>query len=254
MIDPRDAGDRAFGLAEDYPVMETPWHAHDRPQLLYARSGCLRLRTARDLALLPPLRAAWIPGGLSHQVTAGRPAALRTVYFPPEEDDDAPAVVVFDAPPLLRELVATSCAWGLAPPDPALAQALHGLLRRLLDDWRTPAPGSRLPAPASPALQEALDWVFARLAFPVGLEDAARVAGWSHRTFQRRCREELGVPFSAWLAQARVLRATELLADPSLSVGEVANGCGFASQGAFSRSFAARTGLSPLAWRRAYHA
>jgi transcriptional regulator GlxA family with amidase domain len=63
-------------------------------------------------------------------------------------------------------------------------------------------------------------------------------------------REELGTSFSTWLARARMLRATELLADPDAAVGDVALRCGFQSPAAFSRAFQLHLGRPPSAWRR----
>lgn len=73
----------------------------------------------------------------------------------------------------------------------------------------------------------------------------ARKAGWSLRTLQRRCRDELGVPLSSWLLRARALRGLELLADPRMSVGEAALLCGYESTAAFSRAFHASLGAPP---------
>ena len=41
----------------------TIWHQHARAQLLYTRQGCTRLTYGDRISLLPPARAAWIPGG-----------------------------------------------------------------------------------------------------------------------------------------------------------------------------------------------
>jgi AraC-like DNA-binding protein len=244
MIDP-DQVSASFGLAEDWPALATGRHVHRRAQLLYATAGAMRLVTDTVTAVLPPDRAAWIPGGVVHDVTCRRPVALRTVYFDPGEDDGP--VVVFEAPALLRELVVEICGWGVAAPEGATV--VTGALRWLVDRWKLRPLPVTLPSARSPELRAALDHLLDHLAHPVGLDDAARAGGISTRSLQRRMQDELGTGLAAWLQRARVQRAVELLADPELEIGEIALRCGYQSPAAFSRAFAAVTGVAPSAWR-----
>jgi len=246
-LDPDEVDLPAFGLAEDLPALDGDWHTHARPQLLYATSGAMRLYTGRRIAVLPPQRAAWIPGGVAHRVQCGRPVQLRTVYFPAGNDGE---LVVFEAPPLLREMAREACEWGLSPPETEAGAAFFVAFEGLVSGWRASALTLSLPAATTPALQRGLDHLLARLGRPVGLADAAKAAGMSPRTLQRRCKKELGVGLSEWLQQARVLRALELLADPEVQIGEVALRCGYQSQAAFTRVFQRRLGVAPSVWRR----
>ncbi len=248
LIDP-DAIRRPFGLAEDLPALRSEWHRHRRPQLLYASEGALRLEAADRLVLLPPARAAWIGAGLLHRVEARRPVRLRTVYLAPEQDPSPGELCVFQAPALLREMAIQAAAWGHAGPElPEMAPffaALAGLVRR----WRERPLAVELPAARSAELGRALEFLLGRLDAPVRLAAAARAGGMSPRTLQRRCQEELQIGLREWLGRARIVRALELLADPGMSVGEVAWGCGYQSVAAFSRAFAGALGSPPSAWR-----
>ena len=246
-IDP-DAVAGRFGLAEDLPALQGDWHQHARPQLLYASQGALRLYAERLQVVLPPERAAWIPAGLPHRVSCGRPAHLRTVYLLPEDGGDE-GLAVFSAPPLLREMVLQAAAWGPSPPeDPGVLPFLEALAH-LARRWRAAPLALGLPAAQSPALAAALGLLEDRLARPVGLADAARAAGLSPRTLQRRCQDELGMPLGAWLHRARVARSLELLAIPHLSVGEIAVLVGYGSSAAYCRAFHDLLGSAPGAWR-----
>lgn len=247
-LDP-DAVPHPFGLAEDLPALLSDWHQHARPQLLYASEGALRLLAADRLVLLPPERAAWIGAGLPHRVEARRPVRLRTVYLAPEDDPAPGSLAVFPAPPLLREMAKQAGAWGPAPPDLPEVGPFFRAFAALAARWRAAPLALELPAARSPELVRALDHLLARLDRPVGLEDAARAGGMSARTLQRRCQEELGIGLKRWLTQARLLRALELLADPALSVGEVAWAAGYQSAAAFSRAFSEALGSPPSAWR-----
>jgi AraC-like DNA-binding protein len=256
MLDPDRLPVPAFGLAEDSERMDTPWHHHRRPQLLYCIEGAMRLHSERHMVLLPPQRAAWIPPGCRHRAISGRPIRLRTVYFPPPAEGDLPTpegsdLAVFTAPALLREMARQACAWGIAPGDrPEVASFFQAFLH-LVHGWRHAGTLPPLPNARTDELARALVWMSARLEHAIGVEDAARAAGLSIRTLQRRCRDELGTSLQSWLVRARILHGMELLANRDLSVGEVALRCGYETQAAFTRAFHAETGKSPTAWRAA---
>ncbi|MBK8937957.1 MAG: helix-turn-helix transcriptional regulator [Polyangiaceae bacterium] len=85
-----------------------------------------------------------------------------------------------------------------------------------------------------------------------GLADIATLArrlGVSPRTLQRKLEAE-GVAYSELLDQARRELACAYLADPALSVEEIAALTGYSEASAFSRAFRRWTGASPLRYRR----
>ncbi len=248
ILDP-DAIPHPFGLAEDLPALQSDWHAHARPQLLYASEGALRLEAADRVVLLPPERAAWIGAGLRHRVEARRPVRLRTVYLDGEPEAGGGALCVFQAPPLLREMAIQAGVWGPSPPDLPEVAPFFAALTALTARWRATPLALELPAARSPALARALEQVLAHLDRPTDLERVAKASGMSVRTLQRRCQDELGLGLKAWTCRARLLRALELLADPTQRVGEVAWACGYQSQAAFGRAFSAALGAPPSAWR-----
>ncbi|MEQ1569038.1 MAG: AraC family transcriptional regulator [Myxococcota bacterium] len=247
-VDP-DAVPHRFGLAEDLPALTSGWHHHRRPQLLYASEGALRLWAADRMVVLPPERAAWIGAGLVHRVEARRPVRLRTVYFLPEDEPVPGSLVVFSAPTLLTALAVHVCGWGPAPPMSPEGEPLLAAFAALATRWRAEPLAVELRAASSPELERALLFLVDHLDRPVAITQAARAGGLSVRTLQRRCREELGSSLRSWLAQARIVRALELLADPGLSVGEVALRTGHASPASFSRAFTAAMGTPPTRWR-----
>ncbi len=85
-----------------------------------------------------------------------------------------------------------------------------------------------------------------------GLADIATLArrlGVTPRTLQRKLEAE-GVAYSELLDQARRELACAYLADPALSVEEIAALTGYSEASAFSRAFRRWTGASPLRYRR----
>ncbi len=230
------------------PARRGDWQLQDRPRLMLVLDGVVRLRTSERDALLPPGRAAFIPRGVPHQLRTNSPTKVQWVTLWPEALDGSP-VSVFDANPLLREMVAESVSWGMFPEDGPLTDSFFTALAGLLGGWLEDEVEVDLPTARSPELRRGLDWLLDRLPHPVGPADAARHSGLSLRTFQRRCREELSLTPTDWLQRARVIRALELLTNNRLTVGEIAIKCGYQSQASFGRVFKEHIGLTPLAWR-----
>ncbi|MBD0419360.1 helix-turn-helix domain-containing protein [Streptomyces sp. TRM S81-3] len=97
-------------------------------------------------------------------------------------------------------------------------------------------------------------WALERLAEPITLEDMARHAHMSVRTFTRRFRKEAGVSPLKWLAQCRLAHARLLLESTTLPVARIATACGFGDPVALRKQFHTYVGLSPAAYRRAHNA
>ncbi|QER87713.1 GlxA family transcriptional regulator [Streptomyces tendae] len=98
------------------------------------------------------------------------------------------------------------------------------------------------------------EWALRRLAEPITLEDMARHAHMSVRTFTRRFRQETGVSPLKWLCQRRLAHARQLLESTDLPVARIAGACGFSDPVALRRQFHTYVGLSPAAYRRAHGA
>jgi len=68
--------------------------------------------------------------------------------------------------------------------------------------------------------------------------------------FARAFKKTLGLPPRRYHMQRRINRAKMLLAEPGLSVTEIADQVGFADTSSFSVAFHSRVGSSPRAYRR----
>jgi transcriptional regulator GlxA family with amidase domain len=113
------------------------------------------------------------------------------------------------------------------------------------------------PVPDSPeddTLSVTLDWAIAHLDRPLTVEDLARRALLSPRTFARRFREATGTTPLQWLLRQRILHAQRLLETTELPVELVAGRSGFGSSTALRVHFRRATGTTPLAYRRAFAA
>ncbi|WAP58425.1 GlxA family transcriptional regulator [Streptomyces sp. S465] len=111
-----------------------------------------------------------------------------------------------------------------------------------------------VPKDADRSTSATRQWALNRLAEPLTLEDMARHAHMSVRTFTRRFRGEVGTSPLQWLLQRRLAQARHLLESTDLTVARVATASGFGDPVALRKHFYSHLGLSPLAYRRAHNA
>jgi AraC-like DNA-binding protein len=96
----------------------------------------------------------------------------------------------------------------------------------------------------------ALTLLHGQPAHPWTLEELAPEAGLSRSSLADRFLHLVGQPPMQYLAQWRMQVAAGLLANGGLSLAEIAEDVGYASEAAFSRAFKKIVGDPPAAWRR----
>jgi AraC-like DNA-binding protein len=240
----------AFGLSERFTRADSGWHEHRKHQLLHATRGSMRLWVERDTWLLPQGRTAWIPARVRHRVVCSR-LWLQTVYLPPRIVAPAPTeTVVFDAPPLAREMLAYAMRLGPDHRPTPRSRSFFQTLALLSLEWiETPLP-LRLPRAKTAGLQRAMDWTVDNLDAKPTAAQAARAAGMSTRTMARRFAHETDTTWRRFAHDARIIEATHRLSQPDAQVGEVASSLGFDSLSAFSRAFKSALGHPPSSMLR----
>ena len=113
------------------------------------------------------------------------------------------------------------------------------------------------PVPEEPdddTLSPTLDWAVANLDLPLTVEDLARRALMSPRTFARRFRAATGTTPLQWLLRQRIVHAQQLLESTELPVEIIATRCGFGSATALRVHFRRATGTTPNSYRRTFAA
>ena len=219
-----------------------------RPRLLLVMRGVVRIEAERNHAVVDRDRAVWVPEDVTYVVESPHGAELCAIGFW-RGVEPGNALRAFTTSPLLDEMAKQACEWGERPPKGEVGEAFYVALAGLVSRWAAEADDITLPMAESEPVQRGLTWLLGRLGHPVGPVDAAKQADLSLRTFQRRCRQELGMSPSTWLQRARVLRGLELLDDPTLDIDTIALRCGYQSQASFGRVFKEHLGLTPVAWR-----
>ncbi|MGY2733753.1 helix-turn-helix domain-containing protein [Sphingomonas sp. UYP23] len=101
-----------------------------------------------------------------------------------------------------------------------------------------------------PSLARAVALVIAEPASNHSLTALARAAGMSRSRFAKVFAETLGTPPMAFVSQARLEKARDLLLSTGLSISDIAHHVGFASRSHFSRSFRNAFGIDPTRMRR----
>ncbi|MFF1745213.1 GlxA family transcriptional regulator [Streptomyces mirabilis] len=93
------------------------------------------------------------------------------------------------------------------------------------------------------------EWMLDNLAATFTVDDLAEQARMSRRTFIRRFREETGTTPMAWLTDARIDRARELLEASAVPVEQVGRLTGFGAPASLRAAFHRHLGTSPQEYR-----
>ena len=109
-----------------------------------------------------------------------------------------------------------------------------------------------VPDVGDDALQRTCRWALEHLDEPLGVEELARQALMSTRTFSRRFRAAFGVTPGEWLLQQRISHAQRLLETTDHSVDRIAHACGFGTATTLRHHFGERLRTSPNAYRRTF--
>src|SRR5580692_859241 len=109
-----------------------------------------------------------------------------------------------------------------------------------------------LPASGSRGLGSSLDWAREHLGQPLTVEDLARQALMSPRTYARRFRETTGTTPLQWLCAERVRRAQDLLENTDDTIERIATLCGFGSAHQMRTHFNRINNVTPHAYQRTF--
>lgn len=137
--------------------------------------------------------------------------------------------------------------------SPALPSLAEHLGRALAAQLLAQHSQRGIPARASlgrARLERALAFLDTRLAQPVDLAEAARVAGCSVPHFAHLFKSAMGVSPMRYLRQRRMQSARELIETTGLSMGEIGHRVGLPDAARFSQAFRAYWKTSPSALRR----
>lgn len=108
--------------------------------------------------------------------------------------------------------------------------------------------GLPLPRPVE-KFADVMAFAVEHIAEPVDVDDLARKAMMSRRSFDRQFRSVAGISAKQWLLHQRVLFAQRLLEESEQPIDSIARQAGFANGIALRRHFQRHLGISPLRYR-----
>ncbi|AXA52846.1 AraC family transcriptional regulator [Pseudomonas thivervalensis] len=244
LFDPDGHNAPVIGIAAMLGHHDSDVHRHQRGQLLFTRQGCMRITLARQLCLLPPSRAAWIPPLTPHRAVMQQNVDYRSIYLTASLCTDLPSqVCIIDVSPLLRAVLepitdaAFDSDWTQGRNMHLLGLCLNEIREAPRQPMLLPLPQDKRLAPLLASLQH----------LPPTLNVLEEQIGASGRTIGRIFQRETGMGYQQWRQQWRLMRAIELLAT-GRSLGYSAFELGFASDSAFIAFFKHMTGSTPKAY------
>jgi AraC-like DNA-binding protein len=234
-------------LALDYAAGSIePAHQHPRAQLLFATSGTMSVATSHGAFVVAAPAALWIPPGVRHEVCCRGPVTLRTLYLERQVCLLFPSrCTVMQMSPLLQALIEEATR---APVEYAPHSRDQRLMVLLLDELSAaPTVPQSAPMPQDERLSKVCRAILRRPAETVGIEECARMAGVSRRTFTRLFRRETGMRFAEWRQHVRLYEALSRLT-VGRPVTTVAYDVGYQSPSAFAAIFRRTFGTTPTAY------
>lgn len=219
------------------------WHNHHHIQLLHTLSGVVEVETAEGIWIAPPNKGVWIPAHCEHQLKIFGDAQIRGVFIEPLARANLKATCqVIAVPQLLKALICSAI-------DITTKVMPHSreerLLELILDEihFLDEVP-FQLPQPQSLSLKKICHLLNQNLERNWTLDDLSQHFFMSTKTISRYFKQETQLTFSAWLRQAKLLKALHYLAlgRPVLTT---AIDLGYDNQSAFSAMFKRELGITP---------
>lgn len=223
-------------------------HAHPRGQLVYASSGVMRVVCSRDIWVVPPSQAVWVPPGIEHEVYFPGNVSLRNLFIDPSVVELLPQhCVVLKVSPLLRELILKAVQVGEGYAE---GSREHRLMLVLIDELSQAEPTAlHLPMGRDPRLLRVMEALLDNPGDDRDLERLASIAGASSRTMARLFVRETGLTYGAWRKRLLLQEAIDRLAKGENVTG-IALDLGYQSLSAFIEMFRQEVGTSPGQYAR----
>lgn len=218
-------------------------HAHPRGQLIYASSGVMKVVCVRDIWVVPPSQAVWVPPGIEHEVYFPGKVSLRNLFIDPSASAGLPEVcTVFKVSPLLRELIVKAVQVGDAySPDSSGYRLMMVIVDELGQAEQTEL---HLPMGRDERLLRVMEALLKDPGDRRDLDGFSQVVGASSRTLARLFVRETGLTFGAWRKRLLLQEAIDRLGNGQNVTG-VALDLGYQSLSAFIEMFRQSLGASP---------
>ena len=223
-------------------------HVHPRGQLIYASSGMMRIICGRDVWVVPPSQAVWVPPNQEHEVYFPGNAALRSLFVDPSAVTGLPPhCTVLKVATLLRELILRAVRIGNSyAADGAEWRVMQVLLDELRVAEETPL---RLPMARDERVMRVIDALLKSPGDRRDLDAWGKIAGASSRTLARLFVSETGLTYGGWRKRLQLHESLDRL-NRGEQVTSIAFDLGYQSLSAFIEMFRKELGVSPRRYVR----
>lgn len=115
-----------------------------------------------------------------------------------------------------------------------------------------PAPSDQNDKGILAAIKQAIGYIRSESHRDIALDDIAAFVGLSKYHFAREFHRVTGYTFVSYLNLTRCEKAKQLLAENSMSIGDIGHVCGFVNRSYFTRTFRAYVGMLPSVYRESH--
>jgi AraC-like DNA-binding protein/quercetin dioxygenase-like cupin family protein len=225
-------------------------HSHEEGQFAYAATGGISMFTDEGNWIVPAQRAIWVPANIGHEMHMHGHVTMLNTFIGPRAAQLAALpshCQVFGVSALLRHLLDAMLEL------PAHAGAKRARLEAVLLDELSGLPRLpfSVPLPQDPRLSRACRYMLDAPTQSISIDEMARLANVSRRTFTRQFREATGLSFVVWRTHVCVLEALSRLSQGA-SVKDVSVDLGYSSTSAFSAAFKQLLGEPPVRYLSRY--
>jgi len=245
-----------------------PEHIHSVHEVYFLVSGKRRYLMEDTIYDVQPGDLVLVPSEQLHRTTSESSEGYHryVVYFDVRQARMLEALVGKES---LKKLMHSGC---LQLPEPVV-QELRKLFEILAEELTSPgeytysiathllqgilltalrygkSKGSTSGAMAN-RMQKVTNYITKHYAQPITLKDAAQLVCMEKTYFSRCFRKLTGFGFWEYLTQRRLLEAKRLLRETQLSVGQIAEACGFSGGNYFGDVFQRTFGMPPTSYRK----
>jgi len=227
--------------------VEVPLHRHTNGQLNYVNKGTMHLVSPEAHWVVPWQRIVWIPPDQPHSVRCENLSGSWKAMIP----RDYAQFLSKEISVLRTDSLLLAALEALPENDKQIPLArlepLIEIIKQELMDAENEEFGVTFPK--SDQLRKVSDILLKQPEDTRTIDDWAKIAGMSRRTFTRHFLAETGSSFGEWKKNILLGKALGLLAE-GRSVSEIADQLGYAYPSAFIAAFRRKYGASPLRFKK----
>lgn len=223
-----------------------PLHFHRAFEIIYVEEGTLCVSIDQKTYLLEKNEMAFVFSNQMHEFKSGEYSEITIIQFSPELIGD----FVSQYKGMVTE---NSILYREAGIDYRRFQSVYGQKSFLYDlcdclsNEKVFIPVRQLPQ--TKVLYKMLLYVEENFSQECTLKEAAKYLKYDYPYLSKLFIRQLGIGFTDYLNQYRISRACYLLKNSQMSVGEIAEKCGYDNLRTFHRNFRRVTGMAPGAYR-----